>query len=74
MIPYQAFMKNAALRKNVFRPNGENDHEHCVMCGAKFSLREGDLHAGFTTLDGAYWVCPECLNVYRDEYCWTVQD
>ena len=38
MIPYQAFMKNAALRKNVFRPNGENDHEHCVMCGAKFSI------------------------------------
>ena len=54
MIPYQAFMKNAALRKNVFRPNGENDHEHCVMCGAKFSLREGGLHTGFATLDGAH--------------------
>ena len=74
MIPYQAFMKNAALRKNVFRPNGENDHEHCVMCGAKVSLRDGDLHTGFATFDGAHWVCPECLNAYRDEYRWTVQD
>ena len=69
---YQAFMLNAALRPSPFTPTPANDHEHCVMCGIKFSAHPDDLHSGYVTLDNRHWVCPECLTEYKTEYRWTV--
>lgn len=69
---YQSFMRNATLRSDSFTPTKDCDHEHCVMCGAKFSASPCDLHHGYVTLDNQHWLCPACLNDFRTEYRWTV--
>ncbi len=74
MITYQRFMVNAKLKKSTFLPCDENDHEHCTMCGVKFSKAQNDMHEGYVTLDGQHWVCPECLNDYAKEYSWTLEN
>ena len=51
---YQAFMLNAALRPSIFIPTPTNDHEHCVLCGMKFSAHPDDLHSGYVTLDNRH--------------------
>ena len=74
MITYQRFMINVKLKKSVFSPSAESDHEHCTMCGAKFSANPNDLQEGYVTLDGQHWVCSDCLNDYKKEYQWTFID
>ena len=69
---YQGFLLGARFRRSVFSAHGGSDHEHCAMCGAKFSERPGDLREGYVTLNGEHWVCAECLRDYGQEYKWTV--
>ncbi len=69
---YQGFLIGQRLRKVAFTPSENMDHEHCNMCGAKFSSAPDDLHEGYATEDGVNWVCPACELQYKDEYAWTV--
>lgn len=69
---YQSFMLNAALRPAIFTPTEANDHEHCVLCGARFSKKPGDLRNGYVTLDNPHWLCPACLTNFCTEYHLTV--
>ena len=46
---YQGFMLNKELKKSRFIPSVENDHEHCTMCGAKFSANHDDIQEGYVT-------------------------
>ena len=69
---YQAFMQNVTLRRSIFTPTSGNDHEHCVMCGIRFSAQPEDLQNGYVTFDNRHRVCPEFLNEYKTEYRWTV--
>lgn len=69
---YQEFLVGRRLIFCKFTPDGESEHEHCNMCGAKFSINPGDLHIGYRTDDSIGWVCPECYDYYKDEYDWTV--
>lgn len=73
MITYQRFMINAHLKRSIFQTSLDNDHEHCTMCGAKFSSQNSDLHEGYVTLDDRNWVCEECINDYKDKYNWTIE-
>lgn len=70
MYMYQQFMKDKVLIKRRYTGSNADDHEHCVMCGAKFSLYEGDLRVGFITQDSNHWVCPECFKEYHALYNW----
>ena len=74
MITCQAFMMKAKLKKGVFTPCTENDHEYCAMCAAKFSKGPGDLQEGYVALDGQHWVCPECIKDYAEQYLWSLKD
>ena len=57
-------MLDAKLKKAKYSGETQStDHCHCVFCWDKFSDREGDLHDGYCTKDGKYWLCEEC---YRD--------
>ena len=49
------------------------EHDHCEFCGSKFSLNEGDLKKGYSTLDECYWICCECFNDFKDEFSWQVE-
>ena len=74
MITYQRFMINAQLKRSVFQTRLGCDHEHCTMCGAKFSSKDADLHEGYVTSNDTHWVCRECMNDYRNEYNWTIEN
>lgn len=69
---YMGFMVGRELIYNRFQSDGENDHEHCVICGEKFSEKASDLHCGYCTTDAAHWICEACFEEYHDEYQWNV--
>ena len=37
MVDYQQFMFGAHLKRSAYPVSPLDDHEHCTMCGAKFS-------------------------------------
>ncbi|HET9802681.1 MAG TPA: hypothetical protein VFP96_05555, partial [Candidatus Acidoferrum sp.] len=52
------------------------EHEHCVGCWAKF-MENGPteaLLAGYVTVDGDNWICPNCFDELHDEMDWTLID
>lgn len=70
-----SFLAGKRLTYTRFTATPDKDHEHCNLCGAKFSERGGlDLSHGYTTPDGIAWICPECLLFYSDRYGWKVYD
>lgn len=71
MIKYQHFMVNAVMEKKDYKKSDLSEHEHCTMCGTKFSERTKDLHLGYVTKDGIHWVCSECFEYYKQEYGWS---
>lgn len=73
MITYQSFMLGTRLRRSSFPANTCTDHEHCTMCGAKFSAEPKDLQEGYVDVEGNHWVCFECMRDYKDEYGWSVE-
>lgn len=54
--------------------NIEWEHDHCEFCGAKFSLNEGDLKSGYSTENQYYWICSDCFNDFKSEFCWQTID
>lgn len=70
MYKYQGFLVGAKLTYRQFIPTKAKDHEHCNMCGAKFSDNVNDLRFGYATDDDTGWVCPACFAYYKDEYEW----
>lgn len=74
MITYQRFMIGAHLRQSTYHATPCSDHEHCTMCGVKFSESSKELQHGYVTLDGRHWVCKECLNDYKEEYDWILEN
>lgn len=69
---YMAFRVGKPMRCDRFHASTENDHEHCVMCGGKFSENASVLQTGYRTTDAAHWVCSACFDEYRAEYQWSV--
>ena len=70
----ERFLKGRRWTLRGYRPNREGwDHDHCELCGAKFSLAEGDLHQGYVTTDYYHWVCESCFADFRDEMEWVVE-
>jgi hypothetical protein len=40
------------------------DHDHCAFCFAKFTENTAaTLHEGYTTIDNALCICPECFGI-----------
>ena len=74
MVDYQQFMFGAHLKRSAYPVSPLDDHEHCTMCGAKFSENLDGIHEGYVTTDGQHWVCNECLNDYKKEYGWVVEN
>ena len=71
---YQAFMIGKTLYRRDFSPDLQSDHEHCTLCGTKFSANPGDLQSGFADADNIHWVCTECFAECKNEYRWTVSE
>lgn len=65
-------MKVKLVPKEYHPHSTEWDHDHCEFCGAEFSLRDGDLKKGFSTEDNYRWICNDCFEDFKDEFCWMV--
>jgi hypothetical protein len=54
------------------RPRLEWDHDHCAFCWDKFMEEETSdvLHAGYTTADEYYWICPTCFQDFKEQFGW----
>ncbi len=71
---YQAdILMGKELTYKKFIATKDSDHEHCNLCGAKFSESENDLKAGYVTEDERGWVCQECLEYYGATYHWNIR-
>lgn len=69
------YLKNACLRKLPYAlRNTKADHDHCEFCMDKFSDSDGDLHLGYCTLDGYYWICEECCRDFKEMFGWTFKE
>ncbi|HBG42116.1 MAG TPA: hypothetical protein DDW85_12025 [Porphyromonadaceae bacterium] len=70
----ERYLKGVSLIFRDYYPYRQNwDHDHCEFCGAKFSLKEGDLHKGYSTKDGYHWICNKCFNDFKNEFKWELE-
>ena len=68
------YLKNEVLKKRTYKPYREGwDHDHCEFCGDKFSLNDGDLKQGYSTLDGYHWICESCYEDFQWEFQWNIE-
>lgn len=69
----ERYLRGATWSFQPYRPPRVDwDHDHCEFCSDKFSLAPGDLRAGYTTSNGAHWVCESCFADFRDELSWNL--
>ncbi|HBY64897.1 MAG TPA: hypothetical protein DEG42_00610 [Acholeplasmataceae bacterium] len=50
------------------------DHDHCDFCWDKFSEYPEDMHEGYTTEDNYSWICPKCVEDFKDMFQWIFED
>lgn len=68
----EKYLKGIKLKLEDYNNYRHNwDHDHCEFCGNIFSLNEGGLNIGYTTIDNYYWICVECYKDFEDEFDWT---
>jgi hypothetical protein len=66
-------LRSATLKWTEYsRWSKDWNHDHCEFCWAKFSMREEDLHAGYTTLDNYHWICETCFRDFKEKFEWSV--
>lgn len=71
----EKFLRKATLVFRQYNPNSAAwEHDHCEFCGSRFSLMDGDLNAGYSTIDGYHWICTQCYNDFKEEFEWRVID
>jgi len=69
------YLQGRSLRWLAYAPPRQSwNHDHCDFCGEKFMVEgtAGTLHAGYTTEDAYYWICPVCFDDFRELFGWTV--
>ena len=47
-------------------------HDYCIFCWEKFSDYEGNLHEGYVTEGGEYWICPGCFKDFKESFNWSI--
>lgn len=70
-----SYLYQAHLSYHQYLPNGfGNDHDHCEFCMDKFGLGNNDLHEGYSTQNGAIWICEKCYKDFAVMFQWTVDE
>jgi hypothetical protein len=77
-----AYLRGAVWSRATWSPPSERwDHEHCVVCWARFvtleaseeePLREGLATTGPAGQPEYHWLCPDCFHAYREVFGWSV--
>jgi hypothetical protein len=70
----ERFLRAATLTRGPWRQHSpEWDHDHCEFCIAKFSVREGDLKSGYSTVEDQRWICETCFDDFHEEFGFVVR-
>ena len=48
-----------------------NEHDHCELCWARFSMAPNDLHRGYYEPISMSWICPDCFCDAAELFGWT---
>lgn len=72
-----SYLKGVTLVHRYYRQYKKNpkwDHDHCDFCWKEFSLQDGSTSGqlGYTTQDEYYWICQDCFNDFKHQFCWLV--
>lgn len=77
-----AHLKGVKMQWKKYRQYSDRwDHDHCVVCGAKFAEFDGEdiLHEGYATT-GEYprgadyeWVCKTCFDELQTALNWIAE-
>lgn len=74
------YIKNHVFKKQYFKSNKNNDHDHCNFCWKKITDLEIDEEHdtfGYVTLNAhgqEEWVCEKCFNDFKDRFNFKVED
>jgi len=54
------------------KENPDWDHDHCSFCWKKFMATDGPgiERQGYTTEDGAHWICRDCYQDFSGMFQW----
>lgn len=64
------YLKGVELVQTNFQTKSKDwDHDHCEFCWAKFAKTSD---AGYSTLDGYYWICFNCFKNFKEMFDWKV--
>lgn len=73
------YIKNHVFKKQYFKSNKNNDHDHCNFCWTKITdLEIGEEHDtfGYVTLNAhgqEEWVCEKCFNDFKERFNFKVE-
>lgn len=69
LLNQEQYLMNARLKKADYKiPSEKWDHDHCAFCWDKFSENDDDLHSGYCTADGKFWICDECFEDFKEMF------
>ena len=60
----ERYLRGAAMHYAKYQTT--DDHDHCEFCMDTFSRHKEDLHEGYTTENGYYWVCTKCFHDFKE--------
>ena len=66
------YLYRATLKKRLFKPSENNDHEHCSFCWSKFGSGSDNLKEGYCTVDEYHWICDDCFKDFLEQFEWTI--
>lgn len=69
------YLTGLKLKYKKFVPSNGDDHDHCNICGAKFSARGGDDQLeGYTDIYDKIWICDECFAEFQQRFQWEAME
>lgn len=69
----EKYLMGVTVKKSPYKIYREGwEHDHCEFCNKKFSLKDGDLHEGYTTEDYYRWICQECYEDFKEQFKWVL--
>ena len=67
------YLKDIVISFQKFYGTELNDHVHCELCWDKISMFDSDLNYGYVSDDGKIWLCPDCVNNFKQLLCWKIK-
>lgn len=65
------YLVGKLLVEKEYIPEAKDSYEFCVFCWAYFGDKVMDYLVGYCEEESNSWVCPVCVNRYKEHFGWT---